>query len=91
MNNYIPLIVAAVLVAGGCGKKEEARPVAPQPSLLKPGDSLPPVAPTPPLPAPNVPKGAEAPSPHLELPHPGQAGDHSSPAFKGGGQPDKTK
>ena len=90
MNNYIPLVVAAVLVAGGCGKKEEARPVGPQPSLLKPGDSLPPVAPTPPLPAPNVPKDAEAPLPHQTLPHPGQAGDQSSPAFKRGGQPDKT-
>ncbi len=89
MNNYIPLVLAAVLLAAGCGKKEEARPVAPQPSLMKPGDSLPPVAPPPPLPAPNVPKGGEAPSPHVELPHPGQAGDHSSPAFKGGGQPDK--
>lgn len=90
MNHYIPLVVAAVLLAGGCGKKEEARPVTPQPSLLKPGDSLPPVAPTPPLPAPNVSKDAEAPSPHKELPHPGQAGDQSSPAFKDGGQPDKT-
>jgi hypothetical protein len=90
MNHYIPLVVAAVLLAGGCGKKEDAQPVASQPSLMKPGDPLPPVAPTPPLPAPNVPKGGEAPSPHLELPHPGQAGDQSSPAFKGGGQPDKT-
>ena len=91
MNNYIPLVIAAVLLAGGCGKKEEARPVAPQPSLLKPGDSLPPVAPTPPLPAPNVPNSAEIPAPHKELPHPGQAGDHSSPGFVGGGQPDKLK
>ena len=85
MKNYIPLVIAAVLLAGGCGKKEEARSVAPEPPLMKPGDSLPPVAPTPPLPAPNAPpKGAEPP-----LPQAGQAGDHSSPAFKGGGQPDK--
>ena len=91
MNHYIPLVVAADLLAGGCGKKEEARPVTPQPPLMKPADSLPPVAPTPPLPAPNVPKGAETPVPHKELPHPGQAGDESSPAFKGGGQPDKAK
>jgi len=89
MNNYIPLVVAAVLLAGGCGQKEEARPVAPQTSLMKPGDSLPAVAPTPPLPDPDVPKVAEAPLPHKELPHPGQAGDHSSPAFTGGGQSDK--
>ncbi len=86
MKNYIPLVVAAVLLAGGCGKKEEARPVAPQPplpSLMKPGDPLPPVAPTPLLPAPNAPK------PEAPLPQAGQAGDHSSPAFKGGGAPDK--
>ena len=89
MNSYIPLVAAAVLLAGGCGKKEDARPVAPQPSLMKPGDSLPAVAPTPPLPDPDVPKVAEAPLPHKELPHPGQAGDHSSPAFTGGGQSDK--
>ena len=86
MNRYIPLVVAAVLLTAGCGKKEEARPVAPQPSLLKPGDSLPPVAPTPPLPAPDAPKGTGA-----QLPEAGQAGDHSSPAFKGGGKPDKQK
>jgi hypothetical protein len=86
MKNYIPLVVAAVLLAGGCGKKEEARPVAPGPSLTKPGDSLPPSAPTPPLPAPDVPKGAVTP-----MPQPGQAGDTSSPTFIGGGAPDKKK
>lgn len=87
MKNYIPLVVAAVLLAGGCEKKEVPRPVAPQPSLMKPGDPLPQIAPTPPLPAPNAPpKGTGAP-----LPHPGQAGDTSSPTFKGGGEPDKQK
>ena len=86
MKNYIPLVAAAVLLAGGCGKKEEVRPAAPQPSLMKPGDSWPPSAPTPPLPAPNVPKG-----PVVPMPQAGQAGDHSSPAFKGGGAPDTKK
>ena len=81
MKHCIPLIAAAVLVAGGCGTKEEPRPVAQQPSLMKPGDSLPPVAPTPALPAP----GGEG----VPLPKAGQAGDHSSPAFKGGGESDK--
>ena len=89
MNSYIPVVVAAALLAGGCEKKEEARPAAPQPSLMKPGDSLPAAAPTPPLPDPDVPKVAAASLPHKELPHPGQAGDHSSPAFKDGGQSDK--
>ena len=78
------LVAVAVLLAGGCGKKDESRPVAPQPSLVKPGDSLPPIAPTPALPAPDVPKDAAVP-----LPEAGQAGDHSSPAFKGGGEPDR--
>lgn len=63
MKNCIPLIVAAVLLAGGCGKMEEARPFAPQPSLLKPGDSLPPLAPTPRLPVPSAPKGDGVPLP----------------------------
>ena len=86
MKSYLPLVVAAVLLAGGCGKKEEAPSAAPRPSLMKPGDSLPPVAPTPPLPAPDMPKAPGAP-----LPQVGQAGDHSSPAFKGGGETDKKK
>jgi hypothetical protein len=86
MNSYIPLVVAAVLLAGGCEKKEEARPLAPQPPLMKPGDSLPPVAPTPALPVPDAPKSDGVP-----LPKAGQAGDHSSPAFKAGGELDKKK
>ena len=86
MKSYLPLVVAAVLLAGGCGQKEEARPVAPQPSLVTPGDPLSPSAPTPPLPDPNVPKGPVAP-----MPQAGQAGDHSNPAFKGGGKPDQKK
>ena len=86
MKGYLPLVIAAILLAGGCGKKEEARPVAPQPSLMKPGDPMPPSAPTPLLPDPNVPKGTVAP-----MPQAGQAGDHSSPVFKGGGESDKKK
>lgn len=87
MNNYMVLaVVAAVLLVGGCGKKEDVKPAAPQPSLMQPGDPLPPSVPTPPLPAPNVPKGPAAP-----LPQAGQAGDHSSPAFKEGGKPDPKK
>ncbi len=86
MKSYLPLVVAAVLLFGGCGKKEEPRPVASQPSLIIPGDSLPPSAPPPPLPDPNVPKG-----PVVPMPQAGQAGDHSSPAFKGGGKTDLKK
>ena len=45
-----------------------------------------PASPSPPLPDPVVPKGAESPSPL-----PGQANDHSSPVFKGGGKEDPHK
>lgn len=85
MNDYAMLMLAAILLAGGCGKKEDAKVAAPQPSLMQPGDPLPATAPTPPLPAPNVSQAAVP-----ELPKPGQANDHSSPAFKSGGKTDKT-
>ncbi len=96
MNHYMALVVgAAVLIVGGCGKNEDVKPARPQPSLMQsspqppmmqPGDPMPATEPTPPLPAPDVPKGAVP-----ELPKPGQANDHSSPAFKSGGETDKTK
>jgi hypothetical protein len=87
MNHYLALTVGlAVLATGGCGKQEDMKPAAPQPSLMQPGDPMPATQPTPQLPAPDVPKGAVP-----ELPKPGQANDHSSPEFKSGGQTDKTK
>lgn len=87
MNHYMLLAVAvAVLFTGACGKKEEPKRTAPQPSLMQPGDPLPPSVPTPPMPAPNVPPGPVVPSPQA-----GQAGDHSSPTFKEGGKPDTKK
>lgn len=85
MKSYIPFAIAAALLVSSCGKKDDARPAASQPPLVKSEDSKP-VVPAPPLPAPDVPKGAAAPSPQ-----PGQANDHSSPAFKGGGAPDPNK
>ncbi len=85
MKRYIPLAVAAVLLVGGCGKKDEAPASSASPAMKADNTKQSVVAP-PPLPAPNVPKGAEA-----QLPTPGQANDHSSPAFKGGGVPDKNK
>lgn len=86
MNDYVMLMLATILVAGGCGKKEDVKPAAPQPSLMQPGDPLRSSVPIPPTPAPNVPKGPVAP-----LPQAGQAGDHSSPAFKEGGTRDAKK
>ena len=63
MKRYVPLAVAAALLVSGCGKKDDARPAASQPPLVKSEDSKKPLVPAPPLPAPDVPKGAEAPSP----------------------------
>ncbi len=84
MNNYMVPLIAAAVIMGGCGKKEDPVPAAPQPSLMQPGDPLPVTEPTPKLPAPDVLKGATP-----EMPKPGQANDHSSPAFKSGGKTDK--
>ena len=86
MKRYIPLAVAAALLIAGCGKKEEERLAAPKAPVSKPEDVKQSTVPTPPLPSPNVPTGTAP-----ELPKPGQANDHSSPAFKGGGVPDKNK
>ena len=87
MNIYLPFAVAfaAVLVIAGCEKKDDARTGV---------SALPPVAQqnpqttaraTPP-PPPNAPDKAGTPPPE-----PGQANDHSSPAFKAGGPPDPEK
>jgi len=84
MTRYLPLVVAVVLSAGGCGKGDDPRTVASPQSAIKPGESREAPVPVPPLPEVNVAKGAEG-----QLPKPGQANDHSSPAFKGGGAPDK--
>lgn len=86
MNRYLLSAVFFVLLAAGCSKSENDPKSVPQPSLMQPGDAVPSSVPTPPLPEPVVPKAAET-----DLPKPGQAGDHSSPVFKGGGKPDSTK
>lgn len=95
MNHYLVLAVGVAVLIGGCGKNEDRKPAAPQPSLMQsspsapmmqPGDPMPATEPTPRLPAPDVPSGAAP-----ELPKPGQAGDHSSPTFKSGGTADAKK
>lgn len=84
MIRYLPIVVAAVLLAGGCGKKDDPNTVGSPSPLTRP--AVPPSAdtPAPPLPQADAGKSAE-----LPLPQPGQANDHSSPAFKAGGLPDK--
>jgi hypothetical protein len=93
MKRAIPMFVlcaGAVLLASGCARTEdppgskEAKKDAKQVSSGQGTMSAP--ASPPPLPDPTVPKGAESPSPM-----PGQANDHSSPAFKGGGKEDPHK
>jgi len=86
MKSYVAVAVAAVLMIGGCGKKDDAPSAASQSPVVKSEDSKKVVVPTSPPPAPDVPKEAQAPSPP-----PGQPGDTSSPEFKGGGVPDKNK
>lgn len=78
--------VVAALIAGGCGKKEDPRAAPGAPPVTR-QDAQRAIEPTPPLPPPAVsPSDKDAP-----LPKPGQANDHSSPAFKAGGPPDPKK
>jgi hypothetical protein len=88
MKNSVSLIAlsGAILLAAGCGKSEPLSSPQP-PAQAASGQAAPSASvPVPPLPDPVVPKGAEAPTPK-----PGQAGDHSSPAFKDGGKPNPAK
>jgi hypothetical protein len=74
-NPYFAIWAVAALVTVACTKTD-----APKVSIG---------APTPPverMPDPAVPKG-----PVVPTPAPGQANDHSSPAFKAGGKPDPNK
>jgi len=90
MKRAIPILAicaGTVLFAAGCSKTEN--PPLPKEAAQAPstqGAPSTPAPPTPQLPDPVVTKGAEAPKPT-----PGQAGDHSSPAFKAGGKTDTTK
>ena len=85
MNSYFPLIVAIALFVGGCGRKGRAAAGYFSDARYQTArfDSISPPAP---LPRADTAKGAE-----VQSPQPGQANDHSSPAFKGGGMPDKKK
>lgn len=90
MKRAIPLLsvcAGTVLFAAGCSKTNN--PPAPEVTQQAPsaqGTLATPPLPPPRLPDPIVPKGAEPPSPA-----PGEAGDTSSEAFKGGGKPDPHK
>lgn len=82
MVNYLAIGIALALVAG-CGNKNEPKTAVPAPPFAA-TDAQPNVVP-PRLAPPNAVDDG------VQRPAPGQAGDHSSPAFKGGGQPDPKK
>jgi hypothetical protein len=86
MIRYLPIVVAAVLLAGGCGKKDDPNTVVSPSPVVKPEVSGAAVVPTPPLP-----QAAAGERVEVQSPQPGQANDHSSPAFKDGGMPDRKK
>jgi hypothetical protein len=77
----LAVCATTVMFVAGCSKTDVPTP----PSAPKQA-STPAQPPPPPMPAANVPKGAEA-----SAPVPGQAGDDSSEAFKGGGKTDPHK
>jgi hypothetical protein len=82
MRNYLAVGIALALMAG-CGNKSEPKTAVPAPPVAA-TDAQPNVVP--PRPAP-----PNAVDDSVQRPAPGQAGDTSSPAFKGGGQPDPKK
>lgn len=91
MKRAVPILAifaGTLLSAAGCSKTDNS----PQPDAAQRASSAQesvamPASPMPRLPDPVAPpKTGESPSPM-----PGQANDHSSEAFKGGGKPDPSK
>ena len=77
--------LAVVILAGGCGRKDDPQ-AASAPPVVRADEPRTAAVSPPPLPAGDKAKGGE-----VQAPPPGQANDHSSPAFKAGGTPDKNK
>ncbi len=71
---------SALIFTAGCSKTEPPPAPTPAPQAQSEKDSQP-TAPPPAMPPPDVPKGDAS-----SGPKPGQANDHSSPAFKAGGK-----
>jgi hypothetical protein len=82
----LTLVLAIVLSAGGCSKADNPRAVASPGSVITPEESRDPSVPKSPDPQVNAAKDAQ-----VQSPPPGQANDHSSPDFKKGGVPDKSR
>ena len=78
----LAVCAGAIVFAAGCKKAETpVAPTAAPQAQSEPAPQAPPSTATSPMPPPDVPKGDET-----SGPKPGQANDHSSPAFKGGGK-----
>ena len=77
--HYLLAMFPMCLAVSSCGRTD-----APQPAPAAPQALETPVSPLPDRPAPDVAKGAGA-----EYPKPGQANNHSSPAFQGGTASDR--
>ncbi len=84
MRAYVTIVLAFALISAGCGKRDDAPPAAPVPPMKK-DSSESPLVPSPPLPT-VAPDSNPVPGPK-----PGEANDHSNPAFKGGGLPEPKK
>jgi hypothetical protein len=82
MKNYLAIGLALGMIAG-CGNKSEPKTALPAPPAMA-KDAQPIVIPPPPAKPNAVDDGVQRPTP-------GQAGDTSSPAFKGGGITDPKK
>jgi hypothetical protein len=82
MKNYLAIGFALAMIAG-CGNKDEPKTAAPAPLAARQDAQTGPATP-PPAPANAVDDGVQRPTP-------GQANDHSSPAFKDGGKADPKK
>jgi hypothetical protein len=82
MKNYLAIGFAVAMIAG-CGNKSEPKTAVPAPPVVA-TDAQPNVVPPRPAPPNAVDDGVQRPAP-------GQAGDHSSPGFTGGGKADTKK
>jgi hypothetical protein len=88
LTSIFAACASALVFAAGCNRTDtpSVPTTVPPTNTASQATTAPPVqeapsTPTAPMPPPDVPKGDAT-----SLPKPGQANDHSSPAFKGGGK-----
>lgn len=93
LTSIFAVCASALILTAGCNKPAEPpqaqpaqTPQSPPPTQPVPEPQSPPATPTAPMPPPNAPAGNASAGPK-----PGQANDHSSPAFKKGGKEEVVK